>query len=433
MSAGVQQARLGDFELLAKVGEGGMGAVYKARQISLDRIVALKVLPRRLAQDQIYIGRFLREARAMARLNHTNIIAGYDVTFSDGYYYCVMEFIDGFTVRDWIKKQRRVPETDVLRIGAAMASALAHAHAADIIHRDVKPENIIISTAGVPKLADLGLSKSGEVQDAHLTQSGAVVGTAYYIAPEQARGEPTDGRADMYALGCTLYHAATGKTPFEAPTPAVLMLKHISEKMPHPQTHQSDLSDGFCEVIAHMVARNPNDRYPDIAEAGREMAALLEGRPLSHEPISAGVLNFLPGPKSVIAPRPSQITSAIRSSVRRSATVAAAPVGPVRSTKQSIAKARPQQNWVPIAGAATVGMLVLALIVFGMKGSTPVEKPTDAVRTESPTPTASLTSLPAKDLPPVPTQAPRANPGPFRSLVNGTTLDNWRSRPRICG
>src|SRR5471032_634496 len=128
MSAGVQQARLGDFELLAKVGEGGMGAVYKARQISLDRIVALKVLPRRLAQDQVYIGRFLREARAMARLNHNNIIAGFDVTFSDGYYYCVMEFVDGFTLRDWIKKQRRVPETDVLRIGATMASALSHAH-----------------------------------------------------------------------------------------------------------------------------------------------------------------------------------------------------------------------------------------------------------------------------------------------------------------
>ena len=438
MSAGVQQARLGDFELLAKVGEGGMGAVYKARQISLDRIVALKVLPRRLAQDQVYIGRFLREARAMARLNHKNIVAGFDVTFSDGYYYCVMEFVDGFTVREWIKKQRRVPETDVLRIGSTMASALSHAHEVGIIHRDVKPENIIISTDGVPKLTDLGLSKSAELQDAHLTQSGAVVGTAYYIAPEQARGEPADGRADTYALGCTLYHAATGKTPFEAPTPAVLMLKHISEKMIHPQSHQADLSDGFCTVLARMVARDPAQRYAHIGDAGRDMAALLEGLPLAFPPLPPDAVNFLPGPKSAVAPRPSQITSAVRNSVRKSAAATAPAVasavssGTSRAARQSFSRTGANPSWIPFAGIATVVLLALAVLLFNMQGSAPAEKPADKFDTLPSTPLSTTLEKRTPVSTPPPPVAPQvvASPGPFSPLVStANSLDEWHSRP----
>ena len=414
-----------------------MGAVYKARQVSLDRIVALKVLPRRLAQDEQYLGRFLREARAMARLNHRNIVAGFDVNFSDGYNYVVMEFVDGWTLRDWIKQKGVVPERDTLSVGLAMTAALAHAHSAGIIHRDVKPENIIIGHDGTPKLTDLGLSKGRESDDSHLTQSGAVVGTAYYIAPEQARGDATDGRADIYALGCTLYHAATGKTPFDAATPTVLMVKHISEKMRHPQSLRSELSDEFCTLLSHMVAREADDRYATPDEVAHDIEAILNGTPLSREPLSSSASNFLPLAKTTTI-RPSsdrELSTALRLPIKKNPQAA-------QNSRQNRAHARPrpQKSLLMLAGIASVVILGLAaLLIYSKMGDSSAAA---AASTSTSTTTSSTTNAANSattttalfgSVAPAAAELRMPNAGsverksvPLTSWLNGRNLDNWQ-------
>jgi len=363
-------SQVGDFLLLSKLGEGGMGAVYKARQVSLDRVVALKILTPQLAGNDEFIARFQREARATAKLNHPHIIAGFDVGQAAGYHYFAMEFIEGESLKARIKREGALPEAEVLRIGAAVASALAHAHAAGIVHRDVKPDNILLAQDGTPKLADLGLVKAAqEKEDGSLTKSGATVGTPHYIAPEQARGErDLDGRADTYALGCTLYHAATGQTPFDGATTAVIMVKHLNDRMPHPRFLGADLSDGCCAILARMLARDREDRYEDLQDAAADMELVLAGQEPQCGRLPAGKLNFLPIPG----------TGKVGSSSRHQRILPRDSTSKLESLGDRDRKrARPvaaRFNWWPFAaGGAAVAVLAF---VFTFKGSsTPPPKP----------------------------------------------------------
>ncbi|MCZ7648012.1 MAG: PQQ-binding-like beta-propeller repeat protein [Planctomycetota bacterium] len=287
-------ATIGQFQLLEKIGEGGMGAVYKARQANLDRIVALKVLPRNLAADRQFVDRFLREARATAKLNHPHIVAGIDVGEAGGVYYFAMEYIEGENLGQRIDREKRLAEREALELGVAVASALSHAHKAGILHRDVKPENIILSSDG-PKLADLGLAKGTATENTALTQTHMVVGSPNYISPEQASGaRDLDGRTDVYSLGCTLYHAVAGRTPFEGATAAVLMAKHLTERMPHPQDLNPGLSDGFCAVLARMVARDREHRHAGAEACWADLEACLNGQAPLTPPLRGDLSNFLP-------------------------------------------------------------------------------------------------------------------------------------------
>lgn len=420
--------RIGDFELLAKLGEGGMGAVYRARQLSLDRIVALKVLPPALAANRDFITRFQREARATAKLNHPNIVAGYDVGQADGYHYFAMELVAGQSLKARLTREGRLAEAETARIGAAVAAALSHAHAAGIVHRDVKPDNILLDTSGTPKLADLGLAKAAaEKEDGSLTKTGSTVGTPHYIAPEQARGEKDiDGRADTYGLGCTLYHLATGRTPFEADTPAVLMVRHISEKMPHPQSLCPELSDGFCAVLGRMVARDRADRYADLRQAAEDLTAVANGTPPNRPPLPAAKLNFLPPGNARLPGKAGRHSSermpaAQRSHDRRVATKPAAGVPPAA-----------------LAGAAVAVVLLAAYIFYP---SNPEPRP--AAKSAPPLPAVPKESRPPPPAPPVavPVPAPRTVPAEtplpvqqgfavtpgFTPLFNGRDISNWNS------
>ncbi|MBE7464636.1 MAG: protein kinase [Planctomycetes bacterium] len=293
MDAQLQGRRLGDYELLELIGTGAMGAVYRARQTSLDRLVALKLLKPELARDPAFVARFQREARATARLSHPHIVAGIDVGCDEGMHFFAMEFVEGQTLRQLMERFKKLPEKELARIGAAMADALAHAHRYGIVHRDVKPENILLDSAGVPKLLDLGLSRIERGEDSDLTQTGTAVGTPHYMAPEQARGaKDLDGRCDAYALGCTLYHAATGRTPFEGPTGAVVMSKRLTETMPHPQTVRAELSDGFCSLLEQLTARERDDRPADLRTIAREFAALAAGQSVDSKALAAGKSSF---------------------------------------------------------------------------------------------------------------------------------------------
>jgi eukaryotic-like serine/threonine-protein kinase len=268
---------LGNYRLQSKLGQGGMGAVYKAHQESMDRTVAIKVLPRNLAQNQEFIGRFLREAKAAGRLSHVNIVAGIDTGFADGYYYFAMEYVEGRNLGERLKAEGPLDEAEVVRIGLQMADALDHAHAEGIVHRDVKPENILLTLGGQAKLCDLGLAR-GTGDDMRITQAGMAVGTPYYISPEQVQGKEPDASADIYSLGATLYHLATGQVPFDGENPMAVMQKHLNEIPRRPtDIRPTGVSRALEAAIMKMMARKVESRYRDMSEVADDLKKVASG------------------------------------------------------------------------------------------------------------------------------------------------------------
>src|SRR6516164_4367326 len=223
---------LRDFRLIKKLGEGGMGKVYKAQQISLDRVVAVKVPFKHLVKDQSFVQRFYREARIMARLDHPHILRCYGVGEENGWHYLAMEFIDGASMQSWLEKVGKLSVGDALHVAIATGHALQHAHEQDMIHRDIKPDNILVTNKGVVKVADMGLAKA-LTDDLSLSRTGTGAGTPHYMAPEQARdAKHVDNRSDIYALGCMLYCFLAGKPPFAAETYMELILSKEKGKYP---------------------------------------------------------------------------------------------------------------------------------------------------------------------------------------------------------
>jgi serine/threonine protein kinase len=276
----VRLKEIAGFELLNKIGQGGMGTVFRAQQKSLDRVVALKVLPPSIAKDQKFIERFQREARASAKLNHPNIVQGIDVGLdpSTGLWYFAMEYIDGPNVAAVLKQQRVLPEEQVLSIGRDVARALECSWGAGIVHRDIKPDNILISAQGETKLADLGLAKQTH-DDAGVTQSGQAIGTPFYMAPEQVRGksDEIDIRTDIYALGATLFQMATGRPPYDGETSAVIMSKHLTEPVPKARQANPALSEGFSRLVERMMQKKREQRVQTPAELLSEIEKVLRG------------------------------------------------------------------------------------------------------------------------------------------------------------
>jgi serine/threonine protein kinase len=268
------------YKIVGKLGAGAMAVVYKARQLSLNRMVAIKILPKRFSENPEYVERFYKEGQAAGRLNHHNIVRAIDVGEAGGYHYFVMEYVEGKTIADDLAAGKVFEEAEALDIIIQVAKALAHAHACSLIHRDVKPKNIMISTNGTVKLADMGLARETTDIEAAQSEAGKAYGTPYYIAPEQIRGKiDIDGRADIYGLGATLYHMLTGRVPFMAEDSADVMRKHLREKLIPPDHINTSLSAGVSEVIEIMMAKRKEKRYNDIEELLTDLEALREGRP----------------------------------------------------------------------------------------------------------------------------------------------------------
>ena len=268
------------YRIISKLGSGAMAVVYKARQISLDRTVAVKVLPRRFSEKPDYIKRFFKEGRVAAKMNHNNIVQAIDVGEAGGVYYFVMEYVEGKTLFDDLAAGKVFTEREALDVIMQLARALAHAHSQGLIHRDVKPKNIMINTEGVVKLADMGLARETSDMQAARHEQGKAFGTPYYIAPEQIRGELNiDGRADIYSLGATLYHMVTGRVPFDAATPAEVMRKHLKEAIIPPDHINTSLSAGLAEVIETMMAKDRKDRYGSVEELLTDLEAVRNGQP----------------------------------------------------------------------------------------------------------------------------------------------------------
>lgn len=268
------------YRVLGKLGSGAMAVVYKAKQLSLDRTVAIKVLPKKFVQKSDYVERFYKEGRIAAKLNHNNIVQAIDVGEVGGLYYFVMEYVEGKTLYDDLSKGKIFSEKEALDIIIQLANALAHAHAQGLIHRDVKPKNIMINKEGIVKLADMGLARETSDIKAAKNEQGKAFGTPYYIAPEQIRGElDIDGRADIYSLGATLYHMVTGRVPFDASSPSEVMRKHLKEPLTPPDHINTSLSAGISEVIEVMMAKNKEDRYKNMEELLIDLQAVRDGKP----------------------------------------------------------------------------------------------------------------------------------------------------------
>ncbi|MFQ5489452.1 MAG: serine/threonine protein kinase [Phycisphaerae bacterium] len=266
------------FQILGKLGQGAMATVFKAKQLSLDRFVAIKVLPRRFSENQEFVDRFYREGRAAARLNHPNIVQAIDVGEAGGYHFFVMEYIDGKTVYDTLSGGKPFDEATALRLVLQTAYALEHAHARGFIHRDVKPKNVMITHSGEVKLADMGLARDISDYETANAEAGRAYGTPYYISPEQIRGEINiDFRADVYSLGATFYHMVTGRVPFEGSTPSAVMHKHLKEPLIPPDHINTTLSSGIGEIIEVMMAKKRDDRYPSTKELIADLEAVAAG------------------------------------------------------------------------------------------------------------------------------------------------------------
>lgn len=249
-----------DYELLDRVGAGAMGTVFKARHKKLNRIVAVKILKPSLARDKRYVERLRREARIVASLSHANIVTGYDLGEEGGYHFFVMEFVEGKSLRQLLTEWGMFSEDYVIRVARETAMALDHAYQRDVIHRDIKPGNILIDEAGRVKLTDMGLAKGPA--DLTLTRDGATVGTPMYISPEQARNpQDVDVRSDLYSLGATLYHMATGVPPFSGDTMAQLITNVLNENVVPPDEANSAVSPGMSLVIRKLLAKNLTVRY----------------------------------------------------------------------------------------------------------------------------------------------------------------------------
>ncbi|HWE93604.1 MAG TPA: serine/threonine-protein kinase [Tepidisphaeraceae bacterium] len=284
-----QKSQIPGYQLIAKVGKGAMATVYKARQMSLDRIVAIKVLPRRNSDSKEFVDRFYYEGKAAAKLSHNNIVQAIDVgSTPDGFHYFAMEFIEGQTLYDIMQpppvgEGRNFGEAEALDIMIQMADALAHAHNRGLIHRDVKPKNIILTPEGVAKLTDLGLAREMADTAAAESEAGRAYGTPYYISPEQIRGDvDIDFRADIYSLGATMYHLTTGRPPFEADSPTAVMHKHLKTPLKPPDHINTALSAGVGEIIEVAMAKNREDRYARTEDMLEDLRAVRAGQPPLH-------------------------------------------------------------------------------------------------------------------------------------------------------
>jgi serine/threonine-protein kinase len=281
------------YQIISAIGQGSMGMVYRAKQLSMDRTVALKILLRQLAMNKEFIERFHREAHLAAKLSHNNIVQAIDSGEFSGHHYFVMEYVDGTNIKQELDKGKVYEEKESLRIILQVAEAMDHAHQKGLIHRDIKPENIMMMKDGAAKLADLGLARLTADETMAQSEKGIAIGTPYYISPEQIRGAvDVDIRTDIYSLGATMYHMVTGRVPFPGKSPSEVMQKHLRAKLVPPDHVKTQLSGGLGQVVETMMQKDRNHRYATPQDLIIDLKCLLQGKPpmLAGQSMSASAM-----------------------------------------------------------------------------------------------------------------------------------------------
>jgi len=279
---------LGTYRILKKLGEGGMGAVYLAEDPTTRRKVALKVLPKVAAREEDAVLRFLREVDSARKLDHPNIVRAGASGEDKGFHYYVMEYVEGDTLGGRLKREEALAPDEATKVVLQIAQGLKFAHGEGFIHRDIKPDNVVVSKEGVAKIMDMGLSKNIDEAQTFRTVTGVALGTPHYISPEQARGDKgIDGRADIYSLGATYYHLVTGETPFHGANAMEVIAQHINKQLPDPRDIRDGIPDGVAHVIRNMMAKKPKDRYRDCAELVSDLELLIAGKNPSSQPLDS--------------------------------------------------------------------------------------------------------------------------------------------------
>ena len=266
----------GRFRLEEQIGSGGMSTVYRAFDDTLERWVAIKLMHREMSDDPAQLERFRREARAVARLSHPHLVTVIDAGEDDGHPFIVFEFVDGETLKDRIRRRGRLPITEAIAYAIEIGRALACAHSERLVHRDVKPQNVLIDSEGRAKVTDFGIARSLEADG--LTATGRVLGTTDYVSPEQALGEPVTPQSDLYSLGICLYEMLTGDVPFKADSQVAVAMKHVREQMPDVQARRPQISAALAAVVERSTAKEMRNRYATAEEmvADLEQALAIE-------------------------------------------------------------------------------------------------------------------------------------------------------------
>ncbi|HEX3135399.1 MAG TPA: protein kinase, partial [Planctomycetota bacterium] len=324
-----------------KVGEGGMGSVYHARQLSLDRSVAVKVLPPELARNRNFISRFEREAKSLARINHPNILHIYDFGEDQqlGIYFMIIEFVEGRDLGDLLHETYTLGQIEVLDIVRQAAMGLEQAAEKGVIHRDIKPDNLMLTKEGICKVSDFGLAKANTAEK-NITTIGVRVGTPAFISPEQCDGDDVDFRSDVYNLGCTAFIALTGQLPYDADTPFAIMLKHKNDPVPSPRSFNPNLDARVERLVMRMIAKRPADRFDTL----RELVEIVEDLEVKLAGTST-VLRKTRGPFRAMTD-----LEAVEHARMTSSGIRASPLGnePAASPSSPVPKARPVTTPAPV-------------------------------------------------------------------------------------
>ena len=364
----------GRYEVRSLIGRGGMAEVHLGFDTRLSRVVAIKMLRRDLAQDSIFQARFRREAQSAASLNHPNIVAVYDtgeeiiedaVGRSIAVPYIVMEYVEGHTVKDLISDGTAVPINEAIEIVSGVLSALDYSHANHLVHRDIKPGNIMLTSDGKIKVMDFGIARALTDSQATMTQTNAVVGTAQYLSPEQARGETVDARSDLYSTGVVLFELLTGRPPFKGDSAVAVAYQHVEQIPPTPSSILSDIPDSLDRVVLKALAKNREDRYPTAAAMLSDLQRVSRGLDVAAPPADSWATEVLPTsgmvgaqtaatmPMSAVAPRGGggQATAAT--------STALPPVAERADAAEEASKARKRRT------AIIASVVVIALLLIG--------------------------------------------------------------------
>jgi serine/threonine protein kinase len=296
----------GRYEVEEELGRGGMAKVYRGTDTVLGRPVAVKILAPQFTDDPSFVNRFRREAQAAARLNHPNLVSVYDTGSDDGVHFIVMEYVEGRTLADYLAGGGRIMPQRAIEIAEAVSQALTAAHAQGVIHRDIKPGNIMITPSGDVKVADFGIARVIAGAET-IAQTAAVLGTAAYLSPEQAQGQPVDQRSDLYSLGCVLYEMVAGRPPFTGDSPVAVASKQVLEQPVPPSKLNPDVSPQLDAVIMRTLAKNPANRYGSAEEFRQDLERArrgesVEATPLLSESAATQVLSRSGGRDTMVLP-----------------------------------------------------------------------------------------------------------------------------------
>lgn len=266
------------YEIIERIGAGGMAIVYKAKDLLLNRVVTIKVLREQFASDEDFVRRFRREAQSAASLSHPNIVSIYDVGKDGDTEYIVMEYVEGQNLKELIRNYAPLSSEQSINLAMQIAQAIRHAHEHNIIHRDIKPHNILVTADGRLKVTDFGIARA--VSAATMTHTGDIVGSVHYLSPEQAKGVPTNEQSDLYSLGIILYELLTGKVPYDGETPIAIALKHLQEQPVPPSKLNPRISQELENVILRAIAKSPEQRYKTAVEMLEDLTHVQNGQPI---------------------------------------------------------------------------------------------------------------------------------------------------------